>query len=141
MNISHLHPLTVHFPVSLIIVGFFLEILSLYYKKENAFSKASLYLMILGTLGAVVAVVTGDFFTEELKGAAHDVQENHELFANLTMYTMLAATLFRLFLIWKKKENTSLRWIYFSLFAVGVIFVGYAGYLGGTLVYNYMIHP
>ena len=37
----------VHFPIALIIVGFFAEVVSLFFKSEKCLSKTGFYLMIL----------------------------------------------------------------------------------------------
>ena len=58
-NTDHLHPIIVHFPVALIIVGFFAEVASLFFKKEKCLSKTGFYLMMLGTLGAIAAWSSG----------------------------------------------------------------------------------
>ncbi|MEI6851901.1 MAG: ferritin family protein [Bacteroidota bacterium] len=139
-NTAHLHPLMVHFPVALIITGFFFDVISLFFsKKEPALSKAGFYLMILGTLGAVAGYLSGEFFTKEYTGVLGELKENHELFAKITMFVMIAASLIRIFLVWKKKENSGLKWLVFLLFFVAVGTVGYTGLLGGNMVYDNMI--
>ena len=138
-DLNHLHPMVVHFPVALIVVGFLFELFDLFYKKENSFSKTGLYLMVLGTLGAVAAYLTGEFFTSDLTGSAGEVEEIHEFFALITMITMIIATLFRVYLIMKKKEKTNLKWVFFSLYALGALMVGITGFFGGSLVFNYLI--
>lgn len=129
----------VHFPIALILVGFLFELSYLRYKKQQCLSKAGLYLMILGTLGAITAYLSGEFFTNDLSGKAGEVQETHELFALITTTTMTISTLFRFYLILKNKETTNLKWIPFSLYGLGAIMVLITGFYGGTLVYNYII--
>lgn len=63
-NTDHLHPMIVHFPVALIIVGFTAEVVSLFFKSEKCLSKTGFYLMILGTLAAIAAWLTGQLFTD-----------------------------------------------------------------------------
>jgi uncharacterized membrane protein len=139
-NTSHFHPLIVHFPVALIITGFFLDVISLFFnKKEPCLSKAGFYLMILGTLAAVAGYLTGEFFTSEMSGAAGELKERHEVFAKITMFVMIAASLLRIYLVWKKKEAGSLKWLVFALFFIATISVGYTGFLGGSLVYDFLI--
>jgi uncharacterized membrane protein len=139
-NPDHLHPLIVHFPVALIITGFFLDVISLFFnKKEPCLSKAGFYLMILGTLAAVAGYLTGEFFTSEMSGAAGELKERHEVFAKITMFVMIAASLLRIYLVWKKKETGSLKWLVFALFFIATATVGYTGFLGGSLVYDFMI--
>lgn len=138
-DLNHLHPMVVHFPIALIVVGFLFELFYLFYKKEDCFSKTGLYLMVLGTLGVIAAYLTGEFFTNDLTGKAGEVEETHEVFALITMLTMIIATFFRVYLILKKKETNNLKWIYFFLYALGTLMVCVTGFFGGSLVFNYLI--
>jgi uncharacterized membrane protein len=139
MNSEHFHPLTVHFPIALLLVGFLFDVISLFFKKDKCLSKAGLYLMILGTLGAVAAYFTGEYFSIELTGFAGEKKETHEIFAKITMFIMLAASAIRIFLVIKKKEESGFKWLVFVLFLIGCGFVAYTGFLGGKLVYEIML--
>ncbi|HQN16331.1 MAG TPA: ferritin family protein, partial [Bacteroidales bacterium] len=120
--------------------GFLADVLSLFFtKKEPCLSKVGFYLMILGTLGAFAAYFTGEFFTRELTGEAGELKERHEVFAKITMFVMLAASLLRIYLVWKKKSNSGLKWVVFFLYLIATCTVGFTGLLGGTLVYNHMV--
>jgi uncharacterized membrane protein len=137
---THLHPMTVHFPIVLIIVGFLFETYSMFFsKKEPCLSKIGFYIMLIGTLAAVSAFFSGDLFTEELNGKAGELEETHELFAKITMFIMIAATLLRSYIFFTHKENSWNKWLVYCVYAVAAVCVGYTGLLGGTLVYNYMI--
>ncbi len=138
-SVSHLHPMLVHFPIALIIAGFSLEIFHLIIKKEQCLTRAGFYLLLLGSLGAIAAYLAGEFFTNDMAGAAGKIQEIHELFASLTLGTVILTLLVRLYLMVKKKEETKLKWVYFGLYALSATFVGITGFYGGTLVFNYMI--
>eukprot|EP00825_Cyclidium_porcatum_P023031 TRINITY_DN2533_c0_g1_i1.p1 TRINITY_DN2533_c0_g1~~TRINITY_DN2533_c0_g1_i1.p1 ORF type:complete len:194 (-),score=13.81 TRINITY_DN2533_c0_g1_i1:93-674(-) len=140
LNTSHFHPMTIHFPIAIIMLGFLFDFLSMFFnKKEPCLSKAGFWLMILGTIAAVAGYLTGEFFSETLSGQAGDLKETHEIFAKTTMFIMIAASALRIFLVYKKKETTGLKWIVFGLFFIAVVCVGITGLLGGNLVYNYMI--
>ena len=136
MELTHLHPLLVHFPVALIIVGFLFDVVSLFCKKEACLSKAGLYLMVLGTLGAVAAFLAGEFFTPELTGDLGKLKEKHEIFAKITMYVMIAASVIRLAVLYYKKTESWYKWLVFVLFLIGTVGVGITGYLGGSIVYD-----
>ena len=139
-NTDHLHPIIVHFPVALITVGFFAEVASLFFKKEKCLSKTGFYLMILGTLGAIAAWSSGKLFTEEpTQGAILNVFNNHETGAFITMILMIIGSAFRIWLVVKMKEETSLKWISFGFYFLAFIAVTYTGFMGGTMVYNFMI--
>ena len=130
----------VHFPVALLAVGFLADVISLFFsKKEPCLSKLGFYLMILGTLGAVAGYFTGEYFTQEMTGAAGELKENHELFAKITMYVMIAASALRIFTVLTKKDNGFMKWVVFAMYAIGTASVAYTGFLGGSLVYNFMI--
>ena len=140
IDLTHFHPMIVHFPVALIMIGFLADVFSLFFnKKEPCLSKLGFYLMILGTLGACAAYFTGEFFTRELTGEAGALKERHEIFAKITMFVMLAASLVRIYMVWKKKSNSGLKWLVFFLYLIATCTVGFTGLLGGTLVYNHMI--
>lgn len=138
-NTSHLHPLIVHFPIALLIVGFVADTIYLLYKKEVCLSKIGFYLMLAGTLGAIAAVLSGNFFTEDMSGSVEAVRERHETFANITMYLMIVASILRVFLVYKGKAESKSGLGVYLLYLIGVIMVGYTGLLGGTMVFNYMI--
>jgi uncharacterized membrane protein len=133
------HPMTVHFPIALLLVAFLFELLALSSKNNPLFSKIGFYLLIAGTIGAVVAVITGNLFTEEFTGPLGDVKEKHELFSNIAMWSAIAASLFRIFMEIKKNMNTSLKLIAFVLLLVSVVAVSIAGYYGGSMVYDFML--
>lgn len=137
---GHIHPMIVHFPIALIFVGFIADLLSLFFnKREACLSKTGFYLMILGTLGAIAGYLSGEFFTSEMTGEAGEPRERHELFAKITMFIMIAASVLRIIALILKKERSVLKWIVFTLYFLALIAVGYTGMLGGTLVYNFMI--
>lgn len=139
INVSHLHPMLVHFPVALLLIGFIAELAFLYFKKTTCLSFAGFYLLIFGALAAAAAVLTGELFTSEMSGTAGEVKGMHELFASVTLWTALAAAVLRIIHKASKKENAALKWTAFILYAVCAISVSITGFYGGTLVYNYMM--
>jgi len=49
------------------------------------------------------------------------------------------ATLFRVVLVYLKKEGTNLKYLALFIFFLAMIFVSYTGFLGGTLVFTYLV--
>jgi len=139
-NTAHLHPMIVHFPIALIMTGFLAEVVSLFFKSEKCLSKTGFYLMILGTLAAIAAWSTGQLFTNEpTQGAVMQVFGKHETGALITMVLMILGTAFRIWLIVKKKEETDLKWVVFGIYSLAFAAVAFTGYMGGIMVYDYMI--
>lgn len=139
-RIEHLHPMIVHFPIALIIVGFTAEVVSLFFKSEKCLSRTGFYLLILGTLAAIVAWSTGQLFTDHpSEGAIFTIFEKHKIGAWITMIVMIIGAAFRIWLVVKKKEETQLKWLAFGLYFLGFAAVSYTGFLGGIMVYNFLI--
>ena len=139
ISATHLHPMLVHFPIALVVLGFIAESALLYFKKEDWLSKSGFYLLIVGTLSAIVTLLTGVFFTSEMTGSAANIQESHELFAWLTLGTLIVTSTVRIILKMKDNENANLKRIAFALYGMAAVFVSITGYYGGTLVYDYMM--
>lgn len=139
-NTAHLHPMIVHFPVALITVGFIAEVVSLFFKSEKCLSKTGFYLMVLGTLAAIAAWSSGQLFTSEpSQGEIVNVFEKHETGALITMILMIIGSTFRIWMVMQKKEETKLKWIAFGFYLLGFAAVTYTGFMGGTMVYNFMM--
>lgn len=131
--------MVVHFPIALIMVGFLADLASLIFTKEKCLSRMGFYLEILGLLAALVAFGTGYFLTGEMEGEAGIVRDRHELFATMTLIAIIVASLFRIVIIYQDKEETKLKYLAMALYLFAFVFVGITGYIGGSLVMNYMI--
>lgn len=139
ISTSHFHPMLVHFPIALVSFGFLAELILVFYKKEVCLSKFGFYLLLAGTITAATALLTGNLFTAEMSGSAGEVKETHELFAWLSLGTLLAVSALRIMLRVQDKEESNLKWLAFALYGLAAIFISLTGFFGGTLVYNYMM--
>ncbi len=130
----------VHFPIALIIVGFLADVVFLFFKSEKCLSKTGFYLMVLGALGAIAAWATGQLFTNEpSQGEILNVFEKHETGALITMILMITGAALRIYLVTRKREDTGLKWIVFILYLLAFCTVSFTGFMGGTMVYKYMM--
>jgi len=139
ISLSHLHPMLVHFPIALIVFGFIADTVLILFRKEAGLSKFGFYLLIFGTLSALATLLSGALFTAEMTDAAGVVKDTHELFAWITVGSLVVLSAFRIFLKTQNKETTNLKWIAFALYGLAAISVSITGFYGGTLVYNYMM--
>jgi len=139
ISTTHFHPMLVHFPIALVVFGFIAEIAALYFKKEIYLSRMGFILLIFGTLSAITAWLTGTLFTSEMAGAAGEIKNTHELFAWITLGTLLVASFLRIVLQAKKSENAGIKSVAFVLYGLAAVSVSITGFYGGTLVYNYMM--
>ena len=140
MEYYHLHPIAVHFPIVLLIVGLAVETIAIF-KPENEWLKnSSSWLLWLGTLAAWVAVGTGLLAEETAPHVplAWEVLAEHETLAFWTagLFSMLSVGRIIFRNRWKV-HNKSLRLIYvfFWLISAGML-VGTADH-GGQLVFDF----
>lgn len=138
IDTTHLHPMIVHFPIALLIVGFLSELVSFFVKKEF-FSTAAFYLLILGTIGVVAAYFTGQFAGDGITevGTLKQALETHEDAAELTLWLMVIAALSRIAIVILKKYQGAFKTLAFFLFLLGVVSIARTGFYGGELVYKH----
>ncbi|HSP05741.1 MAG TPA: DUF2231 domain-containing protein [Acidobacteriota bacterium] len=137
-DVTHLHPMMVHFPIALLFVGFLAELAGLILKKEF-FSRMGLVLLVLGTAGIAAAYLSGHSAAEGLNeaGPLKMAIENHEDAALLTLWIMVMTQVARLALVFFKKYTGMVRWVPLVLFLVGVASLTRTGYYGGELVFKH----
>ena len=135
---DNVHPMIVHFPIALLIVGCVADIAGAAFKKDF-FSKAGFYLLLLGTLGVIAAYLSGGQAGEGLTegGALKQALENHEGAAGLSLWLIAATALVRTFLVAAKKFSGPVRWLPVALFFVSVLAIARTGYYGGELVFKH----
>ena len=136
---SHIHPMLVHFPVALILIGFLAELAALVYKKEICLTKFGLYLLIAGNLAAIFTWLSGALFTAKMEGAAGQIRETHELIALTAVILATITSIIRIYIIRQKEEKPGMKKIAFLFYVLIAIAIGLTGFFGGTLVYNYMM--
>lgn len=135
---SHLHPMIIHFPIALLLIGFLADIIGVIFKKEF-FTKAGFYLLILGTIGVIAAYISGNIAGEgvEEAGTLKQALENHEHAAQLSLWLMVATAVVRLTIVIAKKYAGIFKYAALALFLAGVLSIVRTGYYGGELVYKH----
>lgn len=134
----HLHPMIVHFPIALIIVGLVSEVAGLVFRR-SFFTDSAVYLVLLGTIGLVAAYITGNLAGGGVveAGSLKAALEKHEDAALLTMILMIAFAAIRLLVHYKKWFKGWVRYGMAALFVVGVLAIARTGFYGGELVFKH----
>jgi uncharacterized membrane protein len=137
-ELSHIHPMIVHFPIALLIVGFLTDLVGLITKREF-FSNAGFYLLILGTLGVIAAYISGEYAGDGVSesGSLGKALEIHESAAWLTLWLMIGTALVRIASVVFKKYKGVLKIVAIVLFFAGVLSIARTGYYGGELVFKH----
>ena len=134
------HPLVVHFPIVLLLMAVFFQLLSFFiYKKE--FSIATIILLSLGVLSTWLASNIFHAHPAELAGKANEIFETHEQMATLTWWFSLSALIAKIgshFFLERKWWIESMTAVLLIVSAVGV---SIAGHHGSMLVHMEGIGP
>ncbi len=138
IDTTHIHPMIVHFPIALLIVGFLFDLIGTFFKKEF-YSNAGFYLLILGTLGVIAAYFSGDLAGDGISevGALKQALETHESAAQLSLWLMVIASVVRIGFVVLKKYAGVFKWVALGLFFIGVLSIARTGYYGGELVFKH----
>ncbi|MDI3521508.1 MAG: hypothetical protein PWR04_1496 [Anaerophaga sp.] len=137
LTATHLHAMIVHFPVALVLVAFFTEVLGLIFKKKF-YQQATFYILILAALGTIAAYITGDVAGGGMEGGSLlQAIEAHEKAALLTLLLTIAAAGAKSALYILKKEILWLKIVAFVLLLAAAGSVAYTGNLGGQLVFKH----
>jgi uncharacterized membrane protein/nitrite reductase/ring-hydroxylating ferredoxin subunit len=131
---SHpIHPILVAFPIAFFVGTVIFDILGVIYDNESLYGVAY-YMQICGIIGAILAAVPGavDYFKT--------VPPNSSAKKRATKHALLNVTNLVLFLVaWILKGDDINPYIILVLEIIGIILLGIAGWLGGTLVYRNQI--
>ena len=133
------HPKVIHFPIAFLMSYFLFELLGIVFKKEFL-SKAAHLLLFLGVLGALAAVLTGNQAEEAFEywnKQSGALLEEHEMYANLTLWYFTGLLVLRTFVAFRKKFIGIVQYIILVLAMVGVYFVFQTGEHGGKMVYDH----
>lgn len=141
--LAHFHPEVVHFPIALLLAYVLCEIMGIVFRNDF-FSKTAHLLLLLGVLGLIAAVLTGNQAKDVARlwknsGANIPMKEigEHEDYANATLWYFAFLLVVRTMLVLKKKFVGYLKYSFIVLSLVGAFLVYETGVHGGDLVYKY----
>lgn len=137
---SPLHPAVVHFPVVLLILGAFVSVLAVFFRRWSL-PVAAAVLLGLGALGSFAAIVTGEQDEERAEVVAPEaLLEQHEDAASQTRLAAIVATFFACVSVALARWPIMARTAGAAAAVVAVsatLLVARTGNLGGRLVYDY----
>lgn len=143
IDITHIHPMLVHFPIVLFIAAVAIQFILLF-KKEDITERKCLQItgatcLTLALLFALVAAFFGDIALEAAvdKGFDKNPLEEHESLAWTTIIIFAVLTVILLAALWKRIKLQGAKGILFVLASVaGILFLINTAYHGGNLVYK-----
>lgn len=135
-EMMNVHPLLVHYPIALLSAFAGMEILGYIFNKEE-FKIAATWMLYLGTLGALAAVIAGIHAASTVghSDATHAIMSRHMKYG---LFVLLLATFLSL---WRIKTGGKFAivaqtvYLFLAVIMVGLMFL--AADLGGLMVYKY----
>ncbi len=136
-NVYHIHPMLVHFPIALTLLGCLLECIAYFRKKKSKCGEIILY---FATFSGVLAVIAGGLFTPNFTETTLAQAKNiHSTVAGATLTLLCVTTIFYIGSHIFYKYRQMLHTIGIIIYIVASIAISLTGYLGGILVYNDML--
>jgi uncharacterized membrane protein len=150
---NELHPLVIHFPIALLLVAplFIVAGIIANPQKGRPFLVVALSLMVLGTIGTVLAVGTGVAAAEvtHRTAAMSAVLERHQELAETTrdifgLLTVIFATILFLSRLLEREPTTAVARIlalaFLLFYSAGTVVLVNTAHNGGRLVHEFGIH-
>ena len=130
--LGRLHPMIVHFPIGILVVAIFLEILTLGGKRTNL-REGIYWMLLIGTLTAIFSVVFG-LILHNVENQSGEWVEYHEWGGILTAVASGIALFF--YQKFQRKSNPSDLKFYRIALSIAVIALTITGHLGAGLTHG-----
>jgi uncharacterized membrane protein len=143
IDLYHIHPMLVHFPIVLFLLGAALELLVLNRGGDLAarqcLAQSALALIVLAALAAAVTAFFGDIAFDHAVGLGFPKAplERHADSGYTTMWFIIVYAALYLLAWWRRFPLAGGRgWLWFIVSLAGIALVLVTAYFGGDLVYR-----
>ena len=136
-----IHPAIVHFPIAFITLAYFFQLLSIIVPSKLP-KHLNLWVLIPAALSTLPAVLSGQSAKNKLTDICIEAQNTlykHELFANITTWSILILSIIWIYITLKGFSNSNTEKLLFAFLTLIFISVLITGYLGGQLVHLWNI--
>ena len=134
-----LHPMTVHFPIALIIVSCLLAFIHLIRTKDIMMNGCIRFLVVLAALGAWAAVITGSYHLA-LSAEGEAIKHIHHNFATWTAWAIsVSAAIYILMTFMRKMPPLWLGLLAFILLLISIVLISFTGFFAvSTVLYLFL---
>lgn len=143
IDIAHVHPMLVHFPIVLFLVAIAIDFVVLLRKgglaSRDCLPTVGLGALLLAVLAAIAATTFGDIALDKAVALGFDkaALERHEELGFTTLWILIALAVWQTFSRWRgMRMSASTGWVFFTVSLVGAGVLLTAAYFGGELVYS-----
>lgn len=139
-DFPNLHPLVVHFPVVLLVLSFFSQLIGLFiYRKE--FSWLTMFLLLGGFFGALLAGMVFHPDVDGIPEKAARILEAHDTYASWTMWLSGIALGLKIISHFFLKRKTWIEILVMLVITGSAVTVTLTGHLGAEMVYIEDVGP
>ncbi|HED19296.1 MAG TPA: DUF2231 domain-containing protein [Gammaproteobacteria bacterium] len=143
IDIAHIHPMLVHFPIVLLLIAVAIDFVVLLKKGDLAakdcLPTSGLAALVLAALAAIAAASFGDIALDKAVelGFNKAALEQHEELGLTTLWILLGLALWQMFARWRGMQlKATMGWVFFAVSLAGTAVLLTAAYFGGELVYS-----
>lgn len=141
-GLDRVHPTFVHYPIALGLFGVLLYYITYFFKKNDACWKFfSFFVLFFAEIAALCTLGTGAMYSYGLNGNAHVATNWHQNMAILTVLLFGVPVLVQILSYIFKKDLWYLKTFCLVLYTLGALSVATTGFIGGSIVYDYLINP
>ncbi|NJN17698.1 MAG: DUF2231 domain-containing protein [Oscillochloris sp.] len=140
---SALHPVTVHFPIALLLVASLFTLIALR-RNEPAWDTSAYHCLLVGWFAGIVAILSGTFDAWRQLSGPGGINDlglinwvNGHAFSNIASLIVYGQALLRRRRRADILADPEARRSYLRLHAIGVALLLFGGWLGGRLVYEF----
>ncbi len=136
----NLHPMVVHFPVVLLLLAFFTQLIG-FFGFRVQFSWITLFLLLGGFAGAIFAAQIFHPHAGGLPENVKEIFETHEYYGKTTMWLAAIALVFKIISHFFLKRKIWAEILVFIVISASAVTVSLAGHLGSQMVYIENVGP
>jgi len=143
IDIAHIHPMLVHFPIVLFLLAILVDFLVLIKKgdlaAQDCLSSVGLGALLLAVLAAAIAAIFGDIALDKALALGFDEAAlvRHEGLGYTTLWTLVGLAAWQTFARWRgMRLNATAGWLFFAVSLAGAGIMLTTAYFGGELVYS-----
>jgi len=133
---NNIHPLIVHFPITLLSLFFITDLLGCIFNKTQ-WRQFATFMLYIGTVTAILTVAAGfqAAYSVSHNDATHLIMLRHQGFGIAITLLAICLSIYRYFAPVNFLQSTT--YIHFGCSALMVIFIIFGADLGGLMVYQY----
>ena len=136
-----IHPIIVHFPIALITLAYVFQVITIIIPNKVP-ENLNLWVLIPATLSTLPAVISGQNSKKNLENICSEAQstlKNHELFANITTWSILLLSLIWIYVTLKGYANIRVQKLFCAFLSLIFISLIITGLLGGQLTHLWKV--